>query len=70
MKAYKGSQMNEAAPAPIPKNDPKLMRQVRVKVLRCFCVNGKPLSVGDEVMLEYHVARDLAVFKKVEMFLS
>lgn len=52
---------------PTPKNDPKLMRQVRVKVLRCFCMNGKPLSVGAEAVLEFHVARDMTFLGKAEM---
>lgn len=57
--------MSTSETAPTPKNDPTLTRQVREKVLRCFCANGKPL--GDEVMLEFHVARDMTFLGKAEM---
>ena len=62
--------MSHVETAPTPKNDPMLTRQVREKVLRCFCANGKPLSVGDEVMLEFHVARDMTFLGKAEMLHS
>jgi|CXWL01.1.fsa_nt_gi hypothetical protein len=53
--------------APVPVNPPHLMRPVRVQVLRPFRVAGKPLAIGDEVEIEYHLARDLWAIGKVEL---
>lgn len=53
---------NQTVPAPV--NPPHLMRRVQVKVLRPFPVAGKPLAIGDEVEIEYHLARDLAAIGK------
>jgi hypothetical protein len=54
---------NVAAPV----QDPKLFQPVKVRVLRSFCVTGKPLAVGAEVELPYHVARDLRALGRVEL---
>lgn len=51
-------------PIPTPKNDPQLLRLVRVKVIRPFCVAGTALSIGAEVLIEFHVARDLRAIGK------
>lgn len=52
---------NKVPPPVIPA---RLMRAVRVRVLRPFCVGGQPLAIGDEVEIEYHLARDLAAIGK------
>jgi hypothetical protein len=51
----------------IPSNPPELTRLVSVKVLKPFCVAGRPLPVGDVYRLEYHLARDLARIGKCEL---
>lgn len=40
-------------------NPPNLIRLVRVRVLRSFCVGGRPIAVGEEVEVEFHTARSL-----------
>jgi len=52
---------------PAPKNDPRLMQLILVKVLRPFCVAGQPLALGDEVAIEFHLARDLVAIGKVRI---
>lgn len=59
--------MREIETAPTPKNDPQLMRLVSVTVIRPFCVAGAPLAIGAEVLLEYHLARDLATLGKAQL---
>lgn len=49
---------------PPPVNPPHLMRLVLVKVIRPFRAGGKPLAIGAEVEIEYHLARDLAALGK------
>lgn len=51
-------------------NDPHLLRPVRVKVLRSFCVGGRPLAVGDEATVEFHLGRDLVAVQKAEFVSS
>ena len=53
--------------APTPKNPPELMRSVKVRCLKPFCVKGKPLAIKDECELDYYVARDLAAIGKCEI---
>lgn len=67
MNWVRGSKRNimpECETAPAPKNDPKLLRFVSVHVLRPFCVKGLPLTIGDKVVIEYHVARDMVALGK------
>lgn len=64
---WRGALMSNVETAPTPRNDPKLLRQVYVKVIKPFCINGKPLSVGDEVAIEYHVARDMVALGKARL---
>ncbi|TKB63201.1 MAG: hypothetical protein E8D47_13220 [Nitrospira sp.] len=54
---------NQRAEAPFV-NDPALLRLVKVKVLKSFRVGGKPLTVGDEVSIEWHLAKDLNALGK------
>jgi hypothetical protein len=61
-----GTHMNPEH-APTPKNSPELMKLTRVRVLRPFCVGGKPLAIEEIVRIEYHVARDLAVIGKARI---
>jgi hypothetical protein len=56
---------SEHVPAPV--NDPRLMRLVRVRVVRPFRVAGKPLTIGEEVEIPFHVACDLRVLGKCEI---
>ncbi len=52
---------------PTPKNDPKLLRLVRVRVLHSFCVAGAALEIGAEATIEFHVARDMQALGKAEL---
>ncbi len=50
-------------------NDPfmtRLTRQVSVRVLRPFHVDGRPRSKGDIVSIPYDIARGLAALGKAE----
>jgi hypothetical protein len=58
--------MNRSEIAP-PVQNPQLFQPVKVRVLRSFCVTGRPLAVGAEVELPYHVARDLEAMGKAEI---
>ena len=55
--------MNVEKVAP-PKNSPHLFRMVRVKVLQPFGVRGGTPEIGDEVKVEFHVARDMRALGK------
>lgn len=61
---WNGTQTPSSQNIPPPINPPHLMRLVRVKVLRPFCVKGKPLASGDEVEVEFHLAKDLQALGK------
>ena len=52
---------------PPPKNDPILFKATRCRVLRSFCVKGKPLPIGSECTLPRHDALSLAAANKVEL---
>ena len=51
---------------PLPKNDPQLFTPTRVKVLRSFCIAGKPTQPGDVISLPWHAARDMKMIGKIE----
>jgi hypothetical protein len=51
----------------VPENPDYLTRLVRVTVLKPFCVKARPLAIGDECEIEYHLARDLAAIGKCEL---
>ena len=51
----------------IPKNPPELLEKVKVRVLRSFCVSGKPMSEGDLISIESHLADSLRAIGKVEI---
>lgn len=63
----KGNVMSKFETVPTPKNDPELLRPVRVTVLRPFCVKGQPLEIGTAVALPRYVALDLIALKKAQM---
>lgn len=50
-----------------PIQDPKLFQPVKVRVLRSFCIGGKPLQIGEEVSIEFHLMRDLVAIGKAAM---
>lgn len=56
---------HDLAPAPV--NDPALFAPVRCKVIKSFCVSGKPLQPGEEVSLPWHLAQDMKALGKVEI---
>ncbi|MBS0183604.1 MAG: hypothetical protein JSS39_14515 [Nitrospira sp.] len=45
-------------------NPPNLMRQVRVRVVKSFCIGGKVLQVGEKVSIAWHDAQSLAALGK------
>ena len=49
------------------RNDERLMKPVRIRVLKSFCVAGQTVSPGDEIMLERALAGDLAALGKCEL---
>ena len=52
---------------PLPVNPTHLTRLVSVMVIRSFCLGGRPLAIGDEVQIEYAMARDLIFLGKAQM---
>jgi hypothetical protein len=52
---------------PLPKNDSALFKATRCRVLRQFCVGGKPLLSGSECTLPRHEALSLEAAGKVEL---
>ena len=52
---------------PLPKNDSALFKATRCKVVRMFCMKGKPLPIGSECELPRHEALSLAAAGKVEL---
>ena len=59
--------MSKFETVPTPKNDPELLRPVRVMVLKPFCVQGQPLEPGTMVELPRYVAADMITLKKAQM---
>jgi hypothetical protein len=53
-----------AKPSP---GDQRLFTPTQCKVLKSFCVAGKPVQVGSVVTLEYHDAVSLQALNKVEL---
>ena len=52
---------------PLPKNDPQLFTPTRVKVLRSFCIAGKPTQPDEIVSLPWHLAQDMVTLGKVSI---
>lgn len=52
---------------PLPKNDPALLTPIRCRVIRGFCVSGKPVVIGEIVSIERHLALSLKSTGKVEI---
>jgi len=61
------NRLNFLRSAPLPKNDPVLFTPVRCKVLKSFCVAGKPTQPDEIVSLPWHLAMDMLAIKKVEL---
>lgn len=53
--------------APLPKNDPALLRLVRCRVLRPFHIAARRVEPGAIVELAEHDARSLAALGRVEL---
>ena len=64
---WKGNVMSKFETVPTPKNDPELLRPVRVTVLKAFCVRGQPVELGSIVELPRFVAADMIALKKAQM---
>ena len=62
--------MHDVELAPTPKNDPRLLRLVRVKVIVPFCLGGQPLSVGAQVEIPFHLAQDLRAIGKIHFLVD
>jgi hypothetical protein len=52
---------------PFPGNPPELLAPTRVKVLRPFCVGGKPLAIGTTTTLPRADADSLVAIGKVQL---
>lgn len=57
-------------PNSLAKNDPSLFKLIRCRVLKSFCVKGKPLEIGSLVSLERHLADSLQATGKLEILVS
>ena len=55
--------------SPVPQTDPLLMRPIRCKVLKSFCLSGQPVTIGSTVILPYFDAFGLWELHKI-MFLE
>ena len=55
--------------APLPVTPPELLRPIRCKVIKSFCLSGKPIAVGSTVILPYFDAFGLWEVHKI-MFLE
>ena len=52
---------------PIPPTPSEFLTPTKCRVLKSFCVAGKPLAVGDIVTIAAHVAQDMAHLGKAEI---
>ena len=52
---------------PLPKQDPALFEKIAVRVMKPFCVEGKPQAIGSTVRVERHVAVGLQSLGKAEL---
>lgn len=52
---------------PAPKNDPRLLAPTRIKSLGGFCVRGREIQCGEEITVEYFIARDMVALCKAEL---
>ena len=59
--------MSKFETVPTPKNDPELLRLVRVRVIRPFGVRGQLLEPGTMVELPRYVAADMITLGKAEL---
>jgi hypothetical protein len=65
--AWRREQLRLAAErGPLPRNEPELLKPVRIRVLKAFYVRGRPLAVGEVATVEAHVARDAVALKRAE----
>jgi hypothetical protein len=51
----------------LPKQDPALFEKIAVRVIKPFCVEGKPQAIGSTVRVERHVAVGLQSLGKAEL---
>jgi hypothetical protein len=62
--------LNEHHDHRLPRTDPKLLEKVRVKVLRPFYYQGKPLAADEIVTVEEWVAVDMVAIGKAEILIG
>lgn len=53
--------------SPLPKNDPELFTPTRCRVLKAFCIGGKPVTVGEVIVLAKCDALSLQAISKIEI---
>lgn len=53
--------------APAPVNDPQLFTPTHCRVIKLFCVSGKPVEIGSVITLPAHDAESLKAINKVEI---
>ena len=52
---------------PLPKNDPQLFTPTRCKVIKSFCIAGRPTQPGEIVSIPYNEAIGLRAIGKIEI---
>ena len=62
---YESNRLNYLRNTPLPVTPPELFRLVRCKVIKSFCVSGKPTQPGDVISLPLHEAMGLKAINKV-----
>ena len=65
--SYEANRINFLRTSALPVNDPGLFTPVRCRVLKSFCVSGKPQQIGQEISLPYHLALDMQAIGKIEI---
>jgi hypothetical protein len=64
---WKGMRTVQSERAPTPENPPHLMRPIKIRVLRAFCVQGMPQAPDTVLSLPRYVAQDMIALKKAEL---
>ena len=54
---------------PLPKNDDRLFVPTKCRVLKSFCVGGKPLDVGSTITLPWHEVEGLLALGRAELLI-
>lgn len=64
---HESNRINFLKTAALPQNQPGLFHPTKVRVLKSFCINGKPVEVGTIISLPWHDAESLKAIGKCEI---